>query len=164
VRSIERSFIEIKPFDDLAQFIGGISMTTPTVTLKQYRTADARAALRMIREVVEQLCAAIYLPATFSRIGSWPCLLDLIPRARLRSSASRFSAGCFLSRGCLPAWLRPRALLLTAPHCSIKNLGAAYTHGPFADLKEIELPSRAGHLSHGRRHKAKARRHFCQRA
>ena len=31
-------------------------MTTPTVTLEQYRAlaADARAALRMIREVVEQ--------------------------------------------------------------------------------------------------------------
>ena len=31
-------------------------MTTPTITLKQYRAlaADARAALRMIREVVEQ--------------------------------------------------------------------------------------------------------------
>ena len=31
-------------------------MTTPTITLEQYRAlaADARAALRMIREVVEQ--------------------------------------------------------------------------------------------------------------
>ena len=36
--------------------IEGEGMTTPTITLEQYRAlaADARAALRMIREVVEQ--------------------------------------------------------------------------------------------------------------